>query len=808
MVRNFLKVAFRNLWKHKFYTGINVLGLSVGIASVLLMVMYVQHELSYDRHYDTADRIYRVHFSGTMAGQDFDLAVLSPQAGPTFLEEYPEVEDYGRFRNTGTWNLEFDSAKFQEGKIVYADQGISRLFDFEYVVGDVDSALDKPRQLVITERAAKKYFGEQEALGQVLKRSNGEEWAVAAIIRDLPENVHFDFDVFASAISLDETTQSPWLSNNFQTYIQLYPEANPATVAEKFPGTIAKYMGQELEQFLGKTLETWESEGNQAQFYMIPLTDIHLHSQADAEIGANGDIRYVIIFGLAALFILIIACINFMNLATARSANRAKEVGIRKTLGSVKAQLIGQFLSEAFVLSFIAFFIGIALALLCLEAFSGWVDKTLTLNTLDWTTAIPTLLGIAILIGLLAGSYPAFYLSAFNPTAVLKGKIASGLKHKWLRSSLVVVQFATSILLIICTLVVSKQMRHIQNQNLGYDKEHLVSVTNAFLLGNQLETYKEEVLRDPAIVSGTIASSLPVPSSSNNTLFFPGSNPDDPRGTPMQIFTVDFDYLETLGIGIKYGRAFDEKLATDSGAVLLNEAAMRQFEWNDSTVLGQSVGTFVNQNLELGTYEVIGVMEDFIFENMREVVKPMVMVIGPSRGRITFRVAPEEMPAALTLLESQWDVLANGQPFDYEFVDESFNSMYEADQRRGKLFTASAGLAILIACLGLFGLAAFSAEQRRKEIGVRKVLGASVSGLLVLLSKEFMVLIGVAFVIASAAAGYLMDAWLQDFTFRTTLDWWVFVLAGGLALMVAWLTMGFQGLRAARANPVKSLRAE
>ncbi|HAP61009.1 MAG TPA: cell division protein FtsX, partial [Cytophagales bacterium] len=721
------------------------------------------------------------------------------------------VEDYARFRNQGSWIIDYEGEKYREdgGVLIFADQGVARMFDFEFLAGNPEDALEEPNKLVLTETIAKKYFGDADPMGKILNLDNSEDYEVTGVIKDIPGNTHFNFGIFASLLSLDETTESLWLSNNFQTYIKLREGANPADVEAKFPGTIQKYFGPELEQFMGKSIESWIEEGNNAKWSLMPVTHIHLDSNIDVELGINGDRQYVYIFSAVAILILFIACINFMNLSTARSANRAKEVGIRKTMGSLKKQLVTQFLSEAFVLSMVAFLIAMMLAGLALGQFNQLAGKELTVSTIHWPTMLPILLGIALFIGLMAGSYPAFYLSGFNPVTVLKGKLQGGMKHKGLRSTLVVFQFSISIILIVCTLVVYQQRQYMSNQNLGYDKEQLVSVMNAYLLGDNTNNFKEEVMRDPSFLSATVTGHLPTPSSSNNSLVFPGTSPDDERATSMRIIDADFDYVKTLGFNVKLGRDFDPSLSTDSTAVLLNEACMKQFNWTEENVLDQQVGMFAGRQGQLDQMQVIGVVEDFFFESMRTEISPAIIRIGRNRGRITFKIAPEKTGQALATLESTWKEISNGQPYAYEFVDESFEAQYESEKRQGAIFNRFAVLAILIACLGLFGLAAFTAEQRTKEIGVRKVLGASVSGLVIMLSKEFMILVSISFVIGSLVAGYIMNEyWLNDFTYRTNLSPWVFAIAGGTALLVAWLTMSFQSIRAALANPVQSLRSE
>ncbi|HAA16556.1 MAG TPA: cell division protein FtsX, partial [Cytophagales bacterium] len=660
---------------------------------------------------------------------------------------------------------------------------------------DPETALSEPNTIVLTQPIARKYFGDADPMGKVLVLDGDEEYEVTGVIKPIPDNTHFHFDFFASAETLEETNSPIWLNINFVTYIKLREGTTEASVEEKFPGLVEKYVGQELQQFMGVSLADFSEQGNHIRYSLSPVTDIHLHSQMDEELEANGSMEYVWIFGAIALFILVIACINFMNLATARSANRAKEVGIRKTLGSLKKQLVAQFMSEAFLLSLLAFVIGSVLAVLALPYFNQLSGKTLSLDTIPWSTFLPVMLGVGLFMALLAGSYPAFYLSAFRPIAVLKGSLQGGMKHKGLRSSLVVFQFVCSIALIVCTLVVGQQMRYIQDQNLGYNREQLVTVENAYLLGDNLEAYKEELLRNPNVVSGTIASDLPTPSGRNVSIFYPGTDVNHPLAAPMVRWRIDYDYIPTFEMNLAHGRNFDRDFATDSAAVLINEAAMRQFQFSAEEVIGSQIGLADGEGSEI--YDVVGVVEDFFYMSMRENIRPMVVFLGPNRGRVTFRVTAQETAAVLSAMEDSWTDLSNGQPFNYAFLDDEFASVYEDEQRQGQLFTVFAGLAILIACLGLFGLAAFTAEQRTKEIGIRKVLGASVLQLVKLLSKEFMLLILIAFVVASVIAGLLMQQWLADFAYHTTLSWWVFAVSGITALLIAGLTMSYQSIRAA-----------
>ncbi|MGH7493756.1 MAG: FtsX-like permease family protein [bacterium] len=588
--------------------------------------------------------------------------------------------------------------------------------------------------------------------------------------------------------------------------------ADPAALQAKFPDMIKKYLGPQAEKLLGVSLDELLKQGNQALYYLQPLRDIHLHSDLAVEFEPNGNIKYVYIFSAIAFFILLIACINFMNLATARATNRAKEVGIRKVVGSDRRQLIGQFLSESLFMSFLALVLALGLVELLLPAFNRLAEKHLqTFYVGNWSFWA-ALLGITLLVGALAGSYPAFLLSAFKPVTVLKGKWQAGAKSSWLRNTLVIFQFAASVILIVGTIVVKNQLQFIQTKNLGFDKEQVIVLHDAYALGDNLRAFKNEVLRNPNVLSGTVSGYLPVSSNRSDTGFWPEGTRSGENAVSMQIWNVDYDYVRTMGMEIAKGRDFSEAFGADSSAIILNEKAAKAFGFDDP--LGKLIYTFAwtpGQGVDPNKFEkytVVGVVNDFHFSSLKENISALGLRLGRSRGLMSFRFKAENTAALIAYLESKWKEFAPDQPFAYSFLDQRFGAMYKTERRVGDIFSVFAGLAIFTACLGLLGLASFTAEQRTKEIGIRKVLGATVGSVTTLLSKDFVKLVLVANLLAWPLAYFMMNRWLQDFAYRIHISWWMFALAVGLSLLIALLTVSTQAIKAALANPVETLRYE
>jgi putative ABC transport system permease protein len=813
MLRNYLKIALRTLRKHVGFTAINVFGLAIGLACCLLLILYVLNELSFDRFHAHADRIYRVNTDIKFGSNDMRFAVSPDPVGPTLLKDYPQVENFVRLHQRGTWLVRRvgTTNNLREENITFADSTLFDVFSFPLVSGDPKTALTEPNTVVISETAARRHFGTQNPLGQSLVFDNKRTFKVTGVMRDLPLNSHFQTHFFL-AMRSDDYPWGQWLSCNLHTYILLKPGVNPAQLEKNFDSFVEKYAGPQVQQFIGSSFSEFKKTGNSMRLWLVPLTDIHLHARQQIELAPNGDIQYVYVFSAVAIFILLIACINFMNLATARSANRAREVGVRKVLGSERRQLIGQFMTESVLMAAVAMGLALLFVAAAIPLFNQLAAKSLTFRHLFSPSLLGVVVALPVVAGLLAGSYPALFLSSFRPIAVLKGgtlagRLNTGLKRVSLRGGLVVFQFITSIVLIVGTLVVYRQLHFIQTKKLGFERQHLLTVNDVYALGKSAETFKTEVLRLPGVVRGSLSGYLPTPSSRNDNAFFPEGKIDQKSGVSMQNWSVDADYVRTLGMQILQGRDFSREFGSDSTGMILNETAVKQFGFTDP--IGKHVSMFNDpQGKTLKTYTVIGVVKNFHFESLRRGISPLALTLTPNSGAAVFRLGVNDPTALMKRIEATWKQLAPGQPFSYSFLEDDFEAMYRAEQRVGTLVLVFSVLAILVACLGLFGLAAYMAEQRTKEIGIRKVLGASVPGLVWLLSKDFLKLVFVALLIATPLAWWAMSRWLEDFAYRIDLEWWVFVLAGVLAIAIALLTVSFQSVKAALMNPVKSLRTE
>ncbi len=806
MIKNYLKVAIRNLFRNKFYSILNISGLAIGIACCLLIVLFVTDELSYDKHYDNSENTYRLTMAGALNGSAFDLAVVGDVVGKTMVEDFPEVIDFVRFRQNGSPFIRTGENIFKEEKFVWADHSVIDIFDLDIVMGDVNAALTAPKSLILSETAAKKYFGNADPIGQQVEFRSDKDYSVTAVYKDIPSNTHFDFDVIGSIETIDEAKQNIWMSMNFQTYIVLTPDADIEKMASLFPAMLEKYIGPEVKRFMNMEWEQMEQSGSSLAFGLQPVADIHLKSDLQGELDANGDMSYVYIFSAIAFFILLIACINFMNLATARSAHRAKEVGIRKVLGSVKAQLIYQFLAESVLISLISFILAVGVAYLALPFFNDLSAKELEIPFTN-----PVFLGSifsgVLIVGFLAGSYPAFFLSAFKPVTVLKGSLSNGMKSGALRSVLVVIQFCTSIFLVIGTLVILNQLEFIQNKNLGFDRDQVLIVNDAYLASGNVSALKTKVESFSEVKSASLSGFLPTPSNNNMNLFFNGTVPSEGNQVIMSNWTIDYEYLETLGIELLEGRNFSRDFATDSTAMIVNEAALKELEI-EGDPLGKIVGTFVSNEGDVQGYRIVGVVKDFHYQTLKSKIGPLALQLGNSTGLLNLKVNTKDYAGLLSKLESSWMELAPNQPFETSFLDDRFNRMYDSEQRLGKIFGVFATLTIIVACLGLFGLAAYTAENRIKEVGIRKVLGASVGQIVFLLSRDMGKLVLIAFIFGAPLAWYAMNSWLQGFEYRTSIGWTIFAVTALGSLLIALITMSYQSLKAAVSNPVKSLRAE
>ena len=814
MLKNYFTIAYRNLRKHSFYTFINILGLAVGIASCLIIVSYVRHEVSYDQYHENIERIYRVDAEIKFGPNHIILAVSPAPMADALRNDYPEVEVAGRFWNDGSMLVKRTDQNIKEDKVIYADSSIFRIFTIPFIQGDSKTALRDPNTMVISQRTAEKYFPNENAIGQTLTIENKHSYKVTGVYENFPINSHLQFDFMLALMGIDYNRDTNWLSNNFPTYIKLREGTEAAQLQAKFPKMVDKYAGPQARMALGNdfTMEKFRSSGNLMDWSLMPITDIHLHSDKVGELGANSDITYVYLFSAIALFILLIACINFMNLSTARSSNRAKEVGVRKVMGSLRGHLVRQFLTESILLSLFSFMIALSIAWLALPYFNELAGRQLVLPFGEGNFWLQ-LVAAAIVVGTLAGLYPSFFLSAFKPADVLKGNLALGMKSGLIRSSLVVFQFAISIGLIIGTIAVNQQLNFIQHKKIGFKKDQVIVIKDAYAMGDQLQSFKTEALRDSRIQSGTISGFLPVTGTnrSDNTYWPEGVQPTEENMVSIQCWQVDHDYVKTLGMSMSSGRSFSPDYPSDSNAVILNERALALFGIKDKPI-GKVISTWGGDITEgrktPKNFTVIGVVEDFHFESLRQSISPLALFLSKSRGLISFRFEAANTQEVIQGLQSTWEKMAPGMPFNYSFLDQDFEHMYAAEQRLGGIFMVFAGLAIVIACLGLFALTAFTAEQRTKEIGIRKVMGASVTSIIFLLSKEFGKLIIIAFALATPLAWYGISSWLDSYTYRTEIGVLIYLIAGIASFMIAWFTMGFQSFKAANADPVRSLRSE
>jgi putative ABC transport system permease protein len=818
MLKNILKIAIRSFWKTKSISIINILGLSLGIALCLIIALFVRNELSYDRHFPNSERIYRVTSDIVFGGNAYKMTYAPAPMADALVEEIPEVEASVHFRNQGSFLIKRYEDNIKENKVIFAGKDFLEVFDIPLMEGSKKGALDEPNSMMISQTMADKFFKGENAVGQSLVLDNKTDYKITAVYEDIPENSHFDFHVLLAAEGLPEAKSAQWLGNNFQTYILVIPNADQKEMERKITEMTEKHMTPVLKQVMGEdfTLEMFKASGNKVEYSLQPLLDIHLHSDLMGEFKANFSITYVYLFVAIAIFILLIACINFMNLATAKSSNRAKEVGVRKSMGSGRGDLIFQFMAETFLMSFISFILAVFIASLLLPFFNDLAGRNLSMPFAMPGFYVFLLIG-AVLVGLIAGIYPSLFLSGFKPAKVLKGDISNGMKSSVVRSSLVVFQFSISIILIFCTIVLFSQMNFIQNKNLGFSKDQIVMVHDLYALGDQKQTFKQEILGSSLIEKGTLSGFLPVSGTnrSDNPWWVMGRDIQEQENmVSIQNWKVDFDYVQTLGMKIVLGRDFSLDFPSDSSAVIINESAVRNFNFEGDPI-GQKITTFSGNNVtglnteDLEVKTVIGVVENFHFESLKENIGAVLMYVDPNpSGIASFKFRAQDAQEVLQLLESKWKELAPGQPFTYEFLDERFASMYASETRIGKVFAAFTGFAIFIACLGLFALTAFTAEQRRKEIGIRKALGASVSSLVLLLSKEFTKLVLVAFVVAAPLAWWGMSKWLEGYQYRIEMGLNTVLFAIGIVMLVAWSVMGIQSFKAASTNPVDSLKGE
>ena len=801
MVKNYLKIAFRNIKKHKGYSAINVAGLAIGMACCILIMLYVFDELSFDKFHENHDRIYRVTRKWFNADGvvNLHLGHVAPPVAPLLENDFPEIIHAVRIIRVGGLLVGKDTAFYEESRFFFAEEDLFKVFSFDMITGDPETALRDPFSVVITDQMAERYFGTEDPIGKsvtIQASSQKADMKVTGIIKPLPHNSHFHADFLGSfktyeAVVGDEELQR-WSSNNYATYLLMSE------------GYDINHLKSQLDPFIDR--HYGKDRSQQTKLELQRLTDIHLYSHLDSEIEANSDITYVYVFSIIALFILLIACVNFMNLATARSAGRAKEVGLRKVIGAQKPQLIRQFLSESIITAIISLLIALGLVFLILPKFNQFVGRNLSLNTSANMPLFLSLFLIAIFVGLVSGIYPAVFLSAFKPIRVLKGNLDAGKKGFSFRTVLVVFQFAISIILIVCVGIVSSQLNYMQTRNLGFDEEHVVVLPSSPSMISRLEGFKTRLLQNPNILSVSAAKRVPsgrlLDSGGARLLSGETSQPIDFR---IANLLVDHDYIPTFKMEMAAGRNFSREMGTDpTQAFILNETAAKRIGWESPE---EAIGKGFGYGRRNG--QIIGVVKDFHFESLHQEISPIVMYLSSSdMAQISIRIGPENIPQTMAFLKDIWAEMRPNYPFSYYFIDENFDRLYRAEEKLGRIFSYFAFLSVLIGCLGLFGLASYSAERRTKEIGIRKVLGASPTGITFLLSKEFTKWVLLANVIAWPAAYLIMSRWLQNFAYRSGIGIGTFLLAGGIAWTIAFLTVSYQAVKASTADPVKALKYE
>ncbi len=812
MLKNYFKISWRNLVKHKMYSAIKIGGFAVGVAACLLIALFIKDELSYDKHYANHKQLYRVLGVITENGDPRKGVAFPAPMASAIKEAFPEILNAGRYNNSELFGAgasevraaDNDDNAYDEG-FVYFDQSLIDIFQLKFVYGHPAKALTQPGSIVITKRKADKYFPGENPVGKALVVNNKADkpYTIGGVIEDFKTTSHLQFDFLIGMEGLEfwNGEQQSWGASNYATYFQVEEGVDVKSleskiskeVIEKYfmPGMIAGGQSEEnVKKFFSE---------KQAHLELQPIDKIHLYSEGVADNLVYGDIRFVWLFGGVALFILMIAAINFINLSTAKSANRAKEVGLRKVVGSLRGNIINQFLSESVMFSTISFVLGLAIASIILQYFNSISGKSISMPLMEWWF-VPSLLGLSVVVGVIAGIYPSFYLSSFKPIQVLKGALTQGSKSSPLRSSLVIFQFTISIILLIGTMVIQKQMNFILNKKIGFDKEQVLLLQGTDTLGPLVVSFANELREVSQVVEVSTGDYLPVRGSKRNGNGFwnEGRKSIDPA-VSSQFWRVDPYYVNTLGLKIVEGRDFNRDLASDSSAIIINQKMAKELGGN---MLGKGITNYA------GLWTVIGIVEDFHYESLREDIRPLGLALGTEASVLAVKLKAGDMSENIQAITTVWDKFAPHQPIRYSFLDELYAAMYSDVQRTGKIFTSFSILAIIVACLGLFALSAFMVEQRSKEISVRLVLGASVNSVFQLLTWDFLRLVLTSIVIAAPISWYMMSRWLEDYAYRTTIGWDVFVVSGIISVLIALFTISFQSIKAAVMNPVKGLRSE
>ncbi|MBL6447857.1 ABC transporter permease [Fulvivirga sp. 29W222] len=796
MLKNLFKIAIRNILKEKGYSIINILGLAIGIMCSMFLGLYIMDELSYDRYHDNADNIYRVVSNIKEPDNSFTWAIAQIPMADELRDNYPDVVNAVRFFGLGRNLYKYEDKSFYEEDIFLADSTVFEMFSYQFIAGDSETALDEPYSIVVTESMAIKYFGTIDCLNLLLTDQDNDQLKVTGVIKGVPANSHFRFDALISRNS-EPDYQGSWGNFGVFTYIQLPGSYQPANFKGSLDKVVKDHVDPIFEQF--KISINYELQR---------ITDIHLYSKIQDEAEEGGDISYIYIFAAVAVFMLVIASINYMNLATARSTQRAKEVGVRKVMGAGKGQLVSQFMIESLVMSFVALVMSMLLIYIFLPAFNNLANKQIEITYLFQSQVLLILVGVTFIIGIIGGSYPAFYLSRFNPVNVLKGKLSTKGGNAILRKTLVVLQFSISIFMLISTLVVFDQLKFLMNKDLGFDKEQVLRFE---MPDDQMQAgyngFRQKLLTNPNIIN--VASSSSTPGNNVNKVIFNVETEEgemNERG--IDFFVADFDFIEAMQMSIVEGRNFSRDILSDTSlAVLVNESMVDRMGWTEP--LGKKFD-IPQRGGEVVTKKVVGVVKDYHQNSLYDEIEPLMIMYGEGNYYGYVKLQTSNISKTVNEIEAIWGQTFINKPFEYNFLDQDFASQYTSDKRRGDIFTIFSSLTIAIACLGLLGLTAYTTERRTKEIGIRKVIGASVKSIVALLSKEFVVLVLIATVIAFPIAWYFMDTWLQAFAYRIELRKEVptFVLSAGIALLIIVFTMSYHTIRAAISNPVNALKDE
>ncbi|MFP4024449.1 MAG: ABC transporter permease [Thiohalospira sp.] len=805
MFGNYIRTAWRNIIREKGYTFINIAGLSIGIASCILILLFVNDELSYDRFHKNSESIYRVYIEGQFGNNAVRSPYTSNILAQTMQEELADVELATRFIKVSRRFVKYEDKSFIEKRFFYGDENFFKLFSFEMIQGNPEDVLGKPNTIVITESTAKKYFGNDDPMGKMILIEGERPFQVVGICEDVPHNSHFHFDFVASISSTATSRVTFWVQNNVFTYFKLKPNINIDQFLSSLNEFVVKYVGPEVVQFMGIDLEEFLKSGSTYGFKIQPLEDIYLKSNLQDEIEPTGSLATVYYFIVIAIFILVIACINFMNLATAKYSNRAKEVGIRKVIGSKRIQLIQQFFIESIMLSSIALLFAITLVEIFLSVFNQITQKGLNIHYFSNWWIIPAYLGFAAIVGILAGSYPSFILSDFKPIKVLKGNLNLGFNSTRLRSILVIFQFIITIVLFVSTIVIYTQINYLNKKDLGFSKEQVLVINRAYDLGSDYKSFKDELLQNPNIKGVTTSSSVPGRPFDGSTLQLEGASKEDI--VPFSIYYVDYDFMHTLDLSIDKGRFFSREFSSDSMAVVINQIAAKKLG-TENPVEKRLLAPGLNK--EQPYLPIIGVLKDFNYESLHKEIRPICMILNPDEANVYLMVKlqTENLTQSVKFIENTFHKFLPGNSFEYFFLDDDFEKLYQAEKRTAMVFTIFSVLAIFVASLGLFGLAAFSVEKRNKEIGIRKALGAGFMNIVKILYREILILLVVSSVIAWPLSYYLMNEWLQNFAYKIDLTLFPFIIATILALIIATLTVGSQIVRSATTNPAHAMRYE